>query len=160
MKYSMKWIVAVAAIGIAGIAGTAAFSGSQEPGIDQIMQRKLDHAHAILEALIVEDYETLEDSSSALLKLSEEAGWFVLQTPEYTQRSASFRHAVLEIEASAKDRNLEGAALGYVDMTLKCVQCHEMLRGTQMAGEFGPAVGQNAQLFPPTWWKTVSVVSP
>ena len=94
----------------------------------------------------MEDYETLEDSAAGLQKLSEEAGWFVLQTPEYTQRSAGFRHAVMEIEASAKERNLEGAALGYVDMTLKCVQCHELLRGSQMAGEYGASLGQSAQL--------------
>ena len=145
MRYSMKWIVAVAAGAIAVVAATGALSGSQDPDIDQIMQRKLDHAHAILEALIVEDYETLEDSATSLQKLSEQAEWFVLQTPEYTQRSAGFRQAVLEIQASAKDRSLEGAALGYVDMTLKCVQCHQMLRGTQMAGEFTPAMGQSAQ---------------
>ena len=49
MKQSMKWIVAVAVI---ALATTAAVSRSQEPNISQIMQRKLDHAHAILEALI------------------------------------------------------------------------------------------------------------
>ena len=142
MQHSMKWIIAVAVV---GLVTTAALSTSQEPDISQIMQRKLDHAHAILEALIVEDFETLEDSASALEKLSEEAGWFVLQTPEYTQRSAAFRHAVTQIKASAEDKNLEGAALGYVDMTLKCVQCHELLRGTRMAGEFSPWVGESAQ---------------
>ena len=84
MKQSMKWIVAVAVI---ALATTAAVSRSQEPNISQIMQRKLDHAHALLEALIVEDYVTLEASARALQKLSEGAGWFVLQTPEYKQRS-------------------------------------------------------------------------
>lgn len=143
MKYSTKWVILGAAV---AVALTAASSKSQEPDIEQLMQRKLDHAHAILEALIIEDFETLEDSAVALQKLSEEAGWFVLQTPEYTQRSTGFRQAVMQIEASAKERNLEGAALGYVDMTLKCVQCHELLRGTQMAGEFSPVLGQSAQL--------------
>jgi len=140
--YSTKWIVLV---GVVAVGVTAALSGSQEPDIHQIMQRKLDHAHSILEALIMEDYETLVDSAGALQTLSEEAGWFVLQTPEYTQRSTGFRHAVGEIESSAKERNLEGAALGYVDMTLKCVQCHELLRGRQMAGEYDAPLGQNAQ---------------
>jgi len=143
VKHSTKWIVLVA-VGAIGL--TAGLSVSQEPDIEQIMQRKLDHAHSILEALIMEDYETLEDSAAALQKLSEDAGWFVLQTPEYTQRSAAFRHAVKEIEASAKERSLEGATLGYVDMTLKCVQCHELLRGRQMAGEYDAPLGQGAQL--------------
>jgi len=143
VKYSTKWIVVIA---LGAIALAAAVSVSQEQGIEQIMQRKLDHAHAILEALIMEDYETLEDSAIALQKLSEDAGWFVLQTPEYTQRSAAFRQSAKEIEESAKERNLEGATLGYVDMTLKCVQCHELLRGRRMAAGYGATLGQSAQL--------------
>jgi hypothetical protein len=124
-----KPLVWVAGIGVACVAAALA----QEPNLRHIMQRKLDHAHAILEALIMEDYETLEDSAGALQKLSEEAGWFVLQTPEYTERSTSFQRAVAEIEASAKERNLDRAALGYVDMTLQCVQCHQYLRGAARA---------------------------
>ena len=143
MSYLTKWSVARAVV---VVVATASLSGTQEPEIEQIMQRKLDHAHGILEALILADYETLEDSASALQLLSEEAGWFVLQTPEYAQRSAGFRQAAAHIEAAAKERNLEGAALGYVDMTLKCVQCHEMLRGSQRAGEYTPTLSETAQL--------------
>ena len=106
----------------------------QEPNLRFIMQRKLDHAHSLLEALITEDFETLEDSAGALRVLSEEAGWFVITTPEYTERSTTFRRAVAEIELSAKEKNLDRAALGYVDMTLQCVRCHQFLRGTARAG--------------------------
>lgn len=143
VSYLTKWTVAIAVV---VIAATAGWSRSQEPTIEQVMQRKLDHAHGILEALIMEDYETLEDSAIELRKLSEEAAWLVLQTPEYAQRSAGFRQAAEQIEVSAKEHNLEGAALGYVDMTLKCVQCHELLRGSRMAGEYAPALGETAQL--------------
>ena len=139
-------ILVIVAVLSAVVSLTATYSKSQEPDIGQIMQRKLDHAHAVLEALIIEDYETLEESSRALQALSEDATWFVLQTPEYTQRSSGFRAAAAEIEAQAQDRNLEGAALGYVDMTLKCVQCHQLLRGTQMAGGDAPNLGHSAQM--------------
>lgn len=105
----------------------------QEPNLRYIMQRKLDHAHSLLEALITGDFETLEDSAGALGKLSEEAGWFVIMTPEYTERSSAFRRAVAEIELSAKEKNLDRAALGYVDMTLQCVRCHQFLRGSARA---------------------------
>jgi hypothetical protein len=123
---------------ILGFAALAAFALSaialeQDPDLTYIMQRKLDNAHSVLEALITEDFETLEDSAAALERLSEEAGWFVLQTPEYNERSTSFRRAAAEIEASAKERHLERAALAYVDMTLKCVQCHQYLRGAARA---------------------------
>jgi len=142
VKNLTKWSIAIAVI---AVGATAALSRSQEPDIERIMQRKLDHAHGILEALIMEDYETLQDNAVSLQKLSEEAGWFVLQTPEYAQRSAGFRAAAKAIETAAKDRSIEGAALGYVDVTLKCVQCHQLLRGSRMAGEYTPAVGESAQ---------------
>ena len=117
-------------LGFGGLAITlASLAVAQEQDLEQIMQRKLDHSHAILEGLIFADFDALEDSAEALEALSQEAGWFVLQTPEYAQRSAAFRAAVREIGISARERSVEGAALGYVDMTLKCVQCHALLRG-------------------------------
>jgi hypothetical protein len=116
------------------LVGSVLSSEKQEPNLRFIMQRKLDQAHSILEALITEDFETLEDSAGALRALSEEAGWFVITTPEYAERSSSFRRAVFEIEPSAKEKNLDRAALGYVDMTLQCVRCHQFLRGTARAG--------------------------
>lgn len=157
MSNSTKWWIAAAAI---AIAVTATLGASQDSSLEMIMQRKLDHAHAILEALIMEDYETLEESAATLVELSNEAGWYVLQTPEYTQRSTAFQVAASAIESSAKERNLEGAALGYVDMTLKCVQCHELLRGTRTAGEFGPAVGESAQVDAREWRKTAAAIVP
>jgi hypothetical protein len=128
------WLVPLA-LGFVAIAGGTAIlpASSQEPNARYIMQRKLDHAHSILEALIMEDFETLEDSAGALRALSEESAWFIRETSEYTDRSTSFRRAVSEIERSAKEKNLDRAALGYVDMTLQCVRCHEFLRGTARA---------------------------
>jgi len=147
VRQSMKWSgsVVLGALGLAVILG-AGETASQDTTLERIMQRKLDHAHALLEALIVEDYESLEESAAALQALSREAGWFVLESEEYAERSTAFQLALGEIESSAKKRNLDGAALGYVEMTLKCVQCHEFLRGTRRAGAFYPAVGDKAQL--------------
>lgn len=128
------------ALPLAGLGLVLALVGSvlsreeQEPNLRFIMQRKLDHAHSILEAVITEDFETLEDSAGALRTLSEEAGWFVIMTPEYAERSGAFRRTVVEIEQSAKEKNLDRAALGYVDMTLQCVRCHQFLPGTARAG--------------------------
>ena len=122
--------------------GTIRSSGEQETNLSFIMQRKLDNAHGILEALITEDYEGLEDSAGAILKLSEESAWFVIQSPEYNERSTSFRRSVSEIQAAAKEKNLDRAALGYVDMTLKCVQCHHYMRGTARAGLSSDDIGR------------------
>jgi hypothetical protein len=132
VRRPMSFLLLSAAV-ILLLALTIVRARSQESNLHSIMERKLDYAHSVLEALIMEDFEGLEESAKALKSLSEEAGWFVLQTPEYTQRSTAFQLAAAEIEASAKEKNLQGAALGYVEMTLKCVQCHQFLRGTRRA---------------------------
>ena len=132
-----KLALPLAGLGLVVVLVGSVFSGEEmEPNLRLIMQRKLDHAHSLLEALITEDFETLEDSAGALRALSEEAGWFVIVTPEYAERSSSFRRAVIEIEQSAKEKNLDRAALGYVDMTLQCVRCHQFLRGAARASLF------------------------
>lgn len=128
-----KFALPLAGLVLLLVVGSVLSHEMQEPNLRFIMQRKLDHAHSILEALITEDFGTLEDSAGALRALSEEAAWFVIMTPEYAERSGSFRRAVAEIEQSAKEKNLDRAALGYVDMTLQCVRCHQFLRGTARA---------------------------
>ena len=39
----------------------------------------------------------------------------------------------------AKAKSVDGAALGYVDMTLACVRCHQYTRETRMTRNPGPA---------------------
>lgn len=135
---------------VALVAALAMSSGGQEQTLERIMQRKLDYAHALLEGVILEDYDGLRESAAALRTLSEEAGWFVNETAEYAERSAAFRRAVAQIETAAKDRGSEGAALGYVDMTLQCVQCHRHLRGSARVdlglGQLTRGLGGSAQL--------------
>lgn len=136
------------AVVLALVAGTVS-TAEQDETLQRIMQRKLDHAHALLEGVILEDYGALEESAAALRALSEEAGWFVNETAEYAERSAEFRRAVAQIESAAKEKNSESAALGYVDMTLKCVQCHRHLRGSARVdldmGQLTRSVGISAQ---------------
>jgi cytochrome c556 len=52
----------------------------------------------------------------------------VLQTPEYHDRSMEFRRSADAMTEAARKKNLEGAALAYVDVTMKCVACHKYVR--------------------------------
>ena len=90
------------------------------------------------------EHEALATTDAGALRaLSEESGWFVMMTPEYTERSTAFRRSVMEIENSAKEKNLDRAALGYVDMTLQCIRCHQFLRGTARADWNGLLLPRN-----------------
>jgi len=95
------------------------------------MQRKLGHAEKTLEGLAREDYDAIITHSQAISLLCEDELWAVLQTVEYRERSNEFRRSVNAITEAARKKNLDAAALAYVDATLKCVSCHKYVRKTR-----------------------------
>jgi hypothetical protein len=117
--------VAVAALAIAGIAADA------PPQPDQVavfMRAKLGHAEHVLEGLAVADYEMIERAAQELSLSSLDSNWQVLQTEDYVRQSAEFRRACDSLKKAAQEKNLDGATLAWVDVTLKCVQCHKYVR--------------------------------
>ena len=93
-----------------------------------LMLRKLDRAKDVLEGLALEDYAKIARSAREMKLLSLEAGWKVVQTKEYMQHSNDFRRACDQIEDAAKTKDVSRAALGYVSLTVRCVECHSYLR--------------------------------
>ena len=97
------------------------------------MQAKLKHSQLVLKGLATEDFDLIAKNSQAMSLLCEDELWQVLQTPEYRARSAEFQRSVDAVTEAARKKNLEAAALGYVDVTLKCVNCHKYVRKARMA---------------------------
>jgi hypothetical protein len=93
-----------------------------------VMQLKLDYSKQVLEGLALEDYKKIAKSSQKLGLLSLESGWKMLQTEEYVKQSLEFRRTANVITEAARDNNLERAALGYVALTVRCIECHGYLR--------------------------------
>jgi hypothetical protein len=94
------------------------------------MRLKLEPAKQILEGIALEDFELIQKSVSEIQTLMLDENWMVLQTTEYRQHSQDFQRTLSAIQRAAKNRNIDSAALGYMQMTLNCVQCHQQLRGT------------------------------
>jgi len=97
------------------------------------MQAKLKHSQAILAALVTEDFDGIAKGAQELSLLSRASQWKVLQTPEYVTRSNEFRREVDALTNAAKKKNLEGATLAYVKVTMNCVECHKYVRGIRQA---------------------------
>ncbi len=57
-----------------------------------------------------------------------EAGWNVVQTEEYRKQSDDFRRACTAIEKAADAKDVHRAALAYVSLTVRCVDCHSYMR--------------------------------
>jgi hypothetical protein len=104
----------------------------KESDVRELMQQKLKHSQKILEAIAVNDFDSLAKHADELIFLSKEAEWKVLKTPRYESYSNDFRRNAEALVQSAKEKNVDAAALAYVDLTLNCVKCHKHVREVRM----------------------------
>jgi len=68
------------------------------------------------------------DQRRAIIACAEDESWKINETKKYLTYSNDFVHRAENLKKAAKDKNIDGAALAYVDMTLTCVKCHQYLR--------------------------------
>jgi cytochrome c556 len=109
--------------------GLLAFGQGQDRGaLQKYMRQKLDHAKNALEGLAVEDFALIEKNATAMRELSEDARWRVSPNVNYLRLSAEFQDVAGELAAKAKEKNLDGATLAYVKLTMNCVKCHKLVR--------------------------------
>ncbi len=126
---SLAIVTSVFLAGILAVAVTLTDANEQpQPKAKTLMHVKLDHAQELIEGLATEDYNALAKHSNALTLLSQETDWSVIQTREYRRLSEEFRRNSDQLTKAAKNRNLDGATLAYVGLTMKCVECHKYVR--------------------------------
>jgi hypothetical protein len=101
--------------------------------LSAFMRLKLDHSQKVLEGLVVEDFKLIAHHSNQMALLVQDENWMVLQTPEYRHYSADFQMIANRLTEAAREENLDGAALAYVDLTMSCVNCHKYTRGARVA---------------------------
>jgi hypothetical protein len=63
-----------------------------------------------------------------LIKLAKSETWQLIRSPYYERHSADFIQRTESLVKKAKEKNMDGAALAYVEMTLSCVRCHQYVR--------------------------------
>jgi len=122
-----EWIVIGFMLGMTG-------RPIQGPELKTVMREKLEHAQKILEAVVTSDWATLETQSRELEQLTNDPRWMALKYPEYARYSAAFVRAVQALHTAAAQRDLDGTPNAYVQVTLKCVECHRYLARARIAG--------------------------
>jgi len=100
--------------------------------VKALMHRKLENAQKILEALTLNDLNKASKSAGELIQVSKEIEWVVFKTRDYQLYSDDFRRAAESLVQQAKDKNLEGAKLSYLSMTMTCFHCHAYVRDVGM----------------------------
>ncbi|HLN28545.1 MAG TPA: hypothetical protein VK395_12455 [Gemmataceae bacterium] len=99
--------------------------------LNDLMKRKLENAQKVLEGVAMSDFDKISTHADELIFISKQAEWKVFKSPEYDLYSNEFRRNAASLVQKAKEKNLDGAALAYVDMTLTCVKCHKHMRETR-----------------------------
>jgi hypothetical protein len=126
-------------LGLALLLGVPTLSGhGGEPKkgnkLHELMQRKLAASQKVLEGIALNDFGTIRKQAEELADISKQAEWRVLKSPEYELHSNDFRRIADNLAKNAKDKNIDGAALNYVELTLTCVKCHKHVRETRDTG--------------------------
>lgn len=96
--------------------------------IEALMLRKLHSAQSVLKGLALEDHKLIGTEAQTLQLLSLDTDWNVVQTKDYARLSTEFREAARKIQQASKDKNLDAAGLGYVQLTMTCIDCHRHVR--------------------------------
>ncbi len=126
------------------IAGLAQAQGSAEPvedmpkevrPLDVFMRRKLELSRETLQGIVTEDFPLIKRSAEGLEKMSRQAEWEVFRMDEYNHLSAEFRRVARTLAKQAEKKNIDGAALAYMQLTMSCVECHKFTRGVRMADQ-------------------------
>lgn len=106
-----------------------------QPGGDlqKFMRQKLQASNLILEGLCTEDLALVNKGASTLMKMSKEENWRVSNDMMYRRYSKEFGEAVEELQKEATDNDMDGTSMAWVNVTMKCLKCHEWVRNTILA---------------------------
>ena len=125
-------VVTLLALLAAGVIMSSA-QNKKSRATKEFMRDKLELTQGVLEGLAVENYDLIISRSQRLSAMSQEVDWKVFENPDYEQQSIAFRRNVDALTKAAKNKNLDGATLAYVRVTMSCVECHKYVRGRLVA---------------------------
>ncbi len=100
--------------------------------LHELMQKKLAAAQKVLEGVATNDFDKIIKQADELLAVSKQVEWRIIKTPQYELYSDDFRRTADDLAKSAKEKNIDAAALKYVELTLTCVKCHKYVREVRM----------------------------
>ena len=79
----------------------------------------------------------MDAAADGLIECVKDLTWKINETEKYLVYTNDFLRRAEGLKKAAKDKNIDAAALAYVDMTLTCVKCHQFLRGDDVRAEVG-----------------------
>ncbi len=104
----------------------------------EMMQKKLKSAHLVLNGVALGNFKMMTDGGEELIRLAKSETWQLIRSPYYERHSKDFIRSAENLVKKAKEKNADGAALAYVELTLSCVRCHQYVREGRRDVRFVP----------------------
>jgi len=95
------------------------------------MERKLHFSQSILAGISTGDFEKIVTNAQSMRNLNKVEAFIRGRTPGYRLQLQIFEESLDEIIRQAQKDNVEGAALGFAQLTISCVNCHKQLRAAR-----------------------------
>jgi hypothetical protein len=92
------------------------------------MRQKLAATQNILAGLTKGDYDTIQTNAQSMLVVGYLEKWVRADTPGYQNMMKDFEYANKSLTLAAREKNLDGATLAYVQLAISCVNCHKIVR--------------------------------
>jgi hypothetical protein len=100
---------------------------SQEPSL--FMKQKLAVSQNILAALTKADFDAIKKNAESMLVVGYLEKWVRADMPSYQKMMKDFEYANKTLILAAREKNLDGATIAYVQLTFSCVNGHKIVRG-------------------------------
>lgn len=92
------------------------------------MKQKLVASQNILGGLTKADFDAVRLNAESMLFVGYLEKWVRAETREYKNMMRDFEYANKSLIRASREKNLDSATLGYVQLTLSCVNCHKVVR--------------------------------
>jgi len=96
------------------------------------MRAKLVSSQSVLEGLVTEKFDLVVAGAQRMIVMSRAAEWNAGEGEVYRRDTARFVDAAEELIKHAKAKNIEGATLSYLQLTMSCVDCHKHVRSQRV----------------------------
>jgi hypothetical protein len=109
--------------------------GRKDIPLREFMRAKLQSSNKVLEGLVTDDPGLVQKGAEELNALSNAEKWRVSNDAMYRQFSSEFRRITEQLVEAGEKKNMDQAALKWVDATMSCIECHRFVRGIMIAGD-------------------------
>lgn len=107
-----------------------------DKAIRRFMRRKLGAMNQVMRGIVTEDYALIRRNAKAMKKMGTGVEWNIVQGPIYGNHRAAFQRSADLLVKAADEKNVDGATLVYMQMTLNCIECHRYTRDPAVRRKF------------------------